>query len=371
MNLFSHGLRWLFLGVVFILSAPFAEAASLYIDPAFTTLHRGDTVTLSVRLNVDDDTGECVNAVDAVLSYGGGIDPVDVSIGDSIFTMWVEKPTIHPETQTITFAGGIPNGYCGRVLGDPRLTNTLAKIVVRSPGFTVGGTTDEVPAIRFQPETTAYLNDGRGSVAALATYDAEITLEATPGATMRNDWKAEVAADVLPPEKFSIALQKDDQAFSQKYYIVFNAVDKQTGIDHYEVMEEPIDTLGSFQWGRADAPWIVVPQPPVYQLKDQSLNSIIRVKAVDKAGNETISSLIPDEAMRSVSSDQKMLLVLVFVAGVLLLAVVILVVRYIRRRKQMTTIAEHTDSVTGAETVEQMSITKPADESAESTSYDT
>ncbi len=36
-------------------------------------------------------------------------------------------------------------------------------------------------------------------------------------------------------------------------------------------------------------------------LEDQSLNSIIRVKAVDKAGNEQVSNLIPEESMRTIS----------------------------------------------------------------------
>ena len=32
---------------------------------------------------------------------------------------------INKENRTVTFAGGIPNGYCGRVNGDPKLTNII------------------------------------------------------------------------------------------------------------------------------------------------------------------------------------------------------------------------------------------------------
>ncbi len=320
--------------VVTFFTPNFSDAASLYIDPATHTLNRGDSVTLAIRLDTDELAEECINAVDAVLTYSDNIEPVDVSIGDSIFNIWVEQPTINRENRTITFAGGIPNGYCGRVTGDPRLTNTLAKVVFRSPGFSIGGgSSGELEAeVAFSSETTAYLNDGQGTKADLVTYWSTIKLNPKAGQSMTNSWQEEVSADTIPPEKFSIQLLKDDKAFSQKYYIIFNTTDKQTGVDHYEVMEEPLSQFGAFQWGRADAPWIVTRSP--YVLKDQSLNSIIRVKAIDKAGNEYITNLIPDESARTISKDQ--LITYILALGLVITFVVISVVggTYIRRRNK-------------------------------------
>lgn len=309
-----------------------SEAAALYIDPPTTELNRGDSVTLSVRLDTDEAAHECVNAVDGVLTYTSNIEPVDVSIGDSIFNIWVEQPVINRDARTITFAGGIPNGYCGRVSGDPRLTNTLAKIVFRSPGFQIGGSQDTTAEVAFAAETTAYLNDGYGTAAKLATYPAKMQLSQKPGTSLINPWQDEVNADTIAPEEFSISLQRDERAFSQKYYIVFNTSDKQTGIDHYEVIEEPLTQFGSFQWGRADAPWRETRSP--FVLKDQSLNSIIRVKAVDKAGNEYIATLIPDESVRTISQTEMML-----VGGGLLLVLVLLMVvlgifQFLRKRRR-------------------------------------
>lgn len=309
-------------------------AAALYIDPAMSELHRGDSVTMAVRLDVDEVAGECVNAVDGVIHYSTNIEPVDVSIGDSILRVWVEEPKIDKINRTITFAGGIPNGYCGRVAGDPRLTNVLTEIVFQSPGFTVGGNSDTVATIDFSEESTAYLNDGLGTKATLQVYPAKINLDTKPGTTIVNPWQQEVQADNSPPEEFSISLQKDNAAFSQKYFIVFSTTDKQTGIDHYEVMEEPLAQFGSFQWGRADAPWIVVQQPPVYELKDQSLNSIIRVKAIDKAGNEYIATLLPDETMRTLSRTQVFMIVAALASITLLIVVSILSVVFFRKRRK-------------------------------------
>jgi hypothetical protein len=318
---------------IYIVSAVTAEAASLYIDPAISNVLRGDTINLSVRLDTDEEIGECVNAVDAVITYSENIDLVDVSTGDSIFSIWVEQPTINKENRTVTFAGGIPNGYCGRVEGDPRLTNTILKMVFRSPGFSVGGSDIGTTArIDFDPATTAYLNDGQGTTATLATFGAQIELDSNPGLEINDVWGDEVAFDTVPPAQFSIALEKDRVAFGGKYFIVFNTTDKQTGIDQYQVMEEPVSKVGSFEWGRADAPWITIRSP--YVLEDQSLNSVIRVKAIDKAGNEYIATLIPDESMQSFSLTQMIVIGAGLVIILLLLGISLTTIRSLRRRKQ-------------------------------------
>lgn len=318
------------MGVISLYPQP-TDAASLYIDPYSSSLHRGDSETLSVRLDVDENTGECINAIDAVIKYSPNIEPIDVSTGDSIFNVWVEQPVINRENKTITFAGGIPNGYCGRVIGDPRLTNTLAKIVFQLPGFTIGGSGDSEATVSFSDETTAYMNDGRGTKALLTTYGAKISLDSKPGSALQNPWQSEVNADNISPEAFSVSLEKNQQAFSGKYFIVFSTTDKQTGIDHYEVMEESLAQFGSFQWGRADAPWIEARSP--YVLKDQSLNSIIRVKAVDKAGNERIANLIPDESIRTFSHEQMIMIVFVLTCLISLILFVVVIVS-LRRRKR-------------------------------------
>ena len=84
--------------------------------------------------------------------------------------------------------------------------------------------------------------------------------------------------DKIPPEPFGILVLKDPQVFEGKYFITFNTQDKQTGIDHYEVKE------GNKDWKIAESP---------YLLEDQKLQSIIKVKAIDKAGNERVVEFSP------------------------------------------------------------------------------
>ncbi len=311
--------------VFFIVSPSTVQAASLYIDPASASLFRGDSVTVAVRLDTDEQNNECINAVDAVINYSSNVEPVDVSIGRSIFNVWVEQPVIDKVNRTITFAGGIPNGYCGRVVGDPRLTNVLTEIVLRSAGFSIGGSDEKQAELSFSSQTTAYLNDGRGTKALLNTYPTKIELVDTAGPSQVNDWKDQVAADNISPEEFSITLQKDAKAFSGKYYIVFNTTDKQTGIDHYEVIEESSVKFAAFDWGRADAPWIISRSP--YVLKDQSLNSIVRVKAIDKAGNEYIANIRPENSNLINTKN------IISLAGITLVALIALslIITFVRR----------------------------------------
>lgn len=274
------------------------EAAFLYLDPDKAIINPGDTVVMSVRINPDE--GECINVVDGVINYDPKIQPVDISLGQSILPIWVEEPRIDRDNNRITWAGGIPNGYCGRIQGDPRLTNEIMKVIFQVPGMRVGfGDASPTTTVTFGEQTTVYLNDGRGSIAPLGTNQATVVVGTRPGETVRNDWSVLVNGDEGIPEEFSITLQREPGVFQGKYFIVFNTTDKQTGIAFYEVIEEPLEEADLFGWGAEDAPWEKVRSP--YILSDQSLNSTIRVKAVDKAGNEYIATLVPDQSLRTTS----------------------------------------------------------------------
>jgi hypothetical protein len=318
----------------FLCVPSYVHGALLYFDPSEASIFRGDTVTLGLR--IDTDENECINTVDAVITYGEGVRAVDVSRGDSILSIWVEDPVINEAERTITFAGGIPGGYCKRALGDPSLTNIIAKIVFRSPGFAVGVGESPSAKITVGSESRVLLHDGLGTEAILRTQDAVVSLLPGAGPEGSDSWRDEVVNDVVPPSDFSITLTQDETAFSKKYFIVWNSQDKQSGIDHYEVMEEPLEDLYSFTWGRADAPWKTVESP--YVLVDQTLNSTLRVKAIDKAGNETIAVLVPDAAIRSFSINR--IVTYSVATGLAVVALVAIVFILLRRKKQIEGIYE-------------------------------
>ena len=335
--------RAIYLGCLCFLWLPlWSDAATLYLDPGVATINRGDSVTLALRIMPDTAVGECINAVDAVIRYPDNIQPVDVSLGRSILNIWVERPVIDKDSKTITLAGGLPNGYCGRIEGDPRLTNIVAEIVFRSPGLQIGGgsSVSNVAQVDFGEETQVLLNDGFGTKAPLRLLGATITLEPNAGPVLTDDWREQVRLDTVPPEPFSITLSRDEEgkAFNGKYFISFNTTDKQTGVSYYEVMEEPITELGRFSWGGVDAAWIKTSSP--YELKDQSLNSVIRVRAIDKAGNEYLATYIPEESLRSYSRANLIYYTTLGLAVVALISITLVSVWWYRRRRAVAT-ADH------------------------------
>lgn len=327
----------LFFSVVVLYAPLSAVAATLYFDPNTTSLNKGETVVLTLRLDTTSD--ECINAVDATIHLDPGLQIEDVSTGNSIFTLWAQQPTFSNDNKTISFAGGIPNGYCGRIEGDPKHTNILMETVIRAPSFSIGdsGAAGE-RRVRFDESTHGYLNDGRGTQIALNTINSTISVSDSyfdgPDA-----WLERVREDVESPKQFSITLTQDPSAFKGKYFIVFNTTDKQTGIDHYEVMEEPLSELDLFNWGGVDAPWVEVTSP--YVLTDQSLNSTIRVRAIDKAGNEYVSTLVPDPSLRTTDARILALYGALALTGLVLLGVLGFIIwRVIRRYRQYEYIEE-------------------------------
>jgi hypothetical protein len=328
-------MRYILLALLYVVSVQTASAATLYMDPNAVSLNRGDAAKVSIRLDTDEASGECINAVDGVISYSENIIPVDITVGKSIFPIWVENPIINKEARTISFAGGIPNGYCGRVQGDPNLTNTLVEIFFRAPGMQVGGGEARTSAVvEFAEQTTAYLNDGQGTHADLKTLGATFTLADNVGSEILDPWSGDVQADDIPPEEFSASVESIDN----QWYVVFNTTDKQTGISHYEVIEESYSQSKLFDFGAATAPWVETRSP--HLLKDQSRNSVIRVKAIDKAGNEYIATLPVDDSARRFEFTPEIMIV---AGSSLILLLVLAAASYLlwrRRRAKKALLAE-------------------------------
>jgi len=305
-------------------------AATLYLDPSFSTLARGDAEVVAIRLDTDELQDECINAVEGVLVFDGPITPVDISLGNSIFSIWIEPPTINQAAKEVTFAGGIPNGYCGRIEGDPRLTNTLFEVIVRTDSVAAVDDQPVTAQISFTNQTQAYENDGFGTRAQLQLLSKDTTVLPQLSIDVLDPWKVAVSADQQPPQEFSIQLVQQPLLYNGRYYITFNTTDKQTGLDRYEVMEEPVSGFSNFNWGSASAPWVEARSP--YVLQDQNLNSIIRVKAIDKAGNEYIATYVPDEALRTMPLAQTALLTLL---GTSILVLLFGMFRFYKRRQQL------------------------------------
>ena len=321
-----------FLFLLLGVNVPTTQAATLYMDPNTANLNRGDAVKIAVRLDTDEAAGECINAVDAVISYSDSIIPVDISVGKSILPIWVESPVINKENKTISFAGGIPNGYCGRVAGDPNLTNTIVEIFFRAPGLQIGGGDERFSGtVQFTDATTAYLNDGQGTKASLRTLGTTIALADTVGSVIADPWSGDIQSDTIPPEEFSATVESINNA----WYVVFNTTDKQTGMNHYEVIEESKRQANLFGFGAANAPWEETKSP--HRLNDQNRTSVIRVKAIDKAGNEYVTTIPVDESIAVSKYSWQDMSIMAAIAFILLITLFsVFIIARTRRRARLS-----------------------------------
>ncbi|MFZ2886885.1 MAG: cohesin domain-containing protein [Minisyncoccia bacterium] len=252
-----------------LLLFPFSvSAAAVYFEPAEGIFGLGDTFIVNVRVLPD----ECVNAAEVEIQFPPHLRAVDFGKGDSILSLWVEEPLL--EEGRVRFAGGIPGGYCGRIQGDPALSNILGKIV-----FTVTDVGPGSAQLNFSAQTALYLNDGLGTKVTPEMPGASFTILPTPQLS-ENPWIAAVQADTIPPDAFTIDVESTRGVFGGRYFIVFSTLDKQSGIDHYEIFER--------------GAWKTVTSP--YELKSQSLRGGIQLKAIDKAGNERLGTYVEGSA---------------------------------------------------------------------------
>ncbi len=236
-------------------------AASLETTPRSDPLRINEEFVVPVRLSADTTTP--INAFSISILY-----PTDIVqfIGsdenNSIVPLWVQKPK--EENGHITLEGAIPGGFTEVLdpltqIYSPGLVTTLIfKPIKSGVGYIRSG------------NIALYLNDGTGKsiTGSGLSFPFTVTNEVFDSPYLYND--------TTSPQPFTITLQKSDLLFDGEYFIVFSAIDKDSGIDHYEIRE------GSSSWVKGDSP---------YRLKDQSLSVDVRVKAVDKGGNDTIALL--------------------------------------------------------------------------------
>lgn len=286
----------------------FCEAAILYLEPDKGEYQPGDTFGVEIKIDTEN---QCINAVGIDLKFSQDtIRAIDFSQDESIIILWTENPKINQETGNLSFSGGIPGGYCGRIPGDPGESNSLGKIIFKIPEMIVDQSGIPLAKISFLENSQALLNDGLGTKVELTTKEASFTV-IDKSEAVKDEWQEELERDNIFPELFEIEVHQDMAIFEDKYFITFFTSDKQTGIDYYEVKE------GSQDWKKVESP---------YLLEDQSLKAIIKVKAVDKAGNERIAEYSPEKPKKSLQC-----LLIMVIMGICIVAWLIRKLKYAKK----------------------------------------
>lgn len=270
-------ITYIFIFIIFSLIAWPAHSAILYLDPPESTHNLGDIFIQEIKL---DTQGEHINAVEVHIEYPEDLLEVrDFAKANSVLTLWAQEPEYGDGK--LFFIGGVPAGYQG-------FDGALGKIIFFvKPKKVYDNFAKIVDAeIKFTEGNLALLNDGEGTEASVETRGAIVSISPKFSASFVDEWQREISRDNITPEPFDIEISNNSAVYGGKFFIIFTAVDKQTGIDHYEVSEY----RGGKSWENKNA------QSP-YLLENQKLDGIIRVRAVDKAGNEAIVELRPTGAV--------------------------------------------------------------------------
>lgn len=217
-----------------------------------------------VSLNVDTEK-EKINAGQIEINFPADkLRVVEVIKDNSIFKLWPEEPKISKEK--ISFVGGIPAGFEGK-----------GKILTIAFEVILSDTEKTTATLNFSENCLILLNDGFGTRANLKTEGKNFLLFSEQREKPKNELNEFLLKDNNPPQAFDIFLVKTPLIFNHKYFITFFTVDDESGIDHYEIQE------GEMEWKKTVYNF--------YLLENQELKGEIKVKAIDKAGNERVSIL--------------------------------------------------------------------------------
>jgi hypothetical protein len=292
---------FLMFGLVFFPSLALAQMYRIYFSPIVKEIYQDDIFILELRISSLDQK---INAADVSLLFDKDkLEVKDLNTGGSLFTLWPQKPVFSNEEGKISFVGGTPNGFQGE--------NALVlKIIFLAKN-------KGKAKIDFQDTTLFFLADGKGTPINPWLKSLTLNILGRPAElNPKNEWQSLKELDKIPPEPFEIKLSRDPSIFNNQYFITFFTTDKESGIDHYEIKE-------------GTGPYVVGNAP--YLLKDQKLKSIIRVKAVDKAGNSQIAEILPRKPLKWYENWEIWIMIIVAIVIIWLILLIFRKRRYLSR----------------------------------------
>jgi hypothetical protein len=216
-----------------------------------------------------------LNAVAGKIIFTSGATELkSIETGSSQINFWVESP-VNTAPGEKSFSGIVPNGFEGKIA----LFSAIFK------ANTTGTITFDYA------ELQALLNDGLGSEDTVTQKKLSITI--TPLINASVEQKI-ISLDREPPDIFFPEVVRNQNLFDGDNTLIFKTEDKQSGIDHYNVLEKV--TYNFFGREYSFGIWKQATSP--YRLDDQKRHSEIFVRATDRQGNERIVRLPAQSPVR-------------------------------------------------------------------------
>lgn len=242
------------------------HAASIQFDGSSHTV--GTNSPFLVHLTIDSDTP--VNAIRVVIDIPEYTDVVDVSDGNSVINMWIERPHLISPRQLV-FAGIVPGGFKG-------IRGTLITFAAKS--FKEGKGSFIVNA-----SSRVYANDEHATPQTITSRPLDLAF------VNGRDNVITITPDRAPPEPFKPILVKMPDGDVGSWAVSFETQDKDSGIASYSVVEsvsrhaiDATDTMLRLPWREVESPYI---------LADQQLQSYVYIKATDVMGNSRFGYIAP------------------------------------------------------------------------------
>lgn len=205
---------------------------------------------VAVVLHAGDN--ENVNAIEGNIVVPDSLSVRDIRDANSVMPLWIESP--HSAGNGIVFSGITPGGFSEKhgflfsfsLAGAPTATIALAR-------------------------GAYYVNDGQG---------VPYNLEALPltFATGLSSAPSSQPPGLAGPESFIPQISRDESVYDGRYFVTFSTTDKESGINHYDILEVPTNPAAP-----RDTNWRSAVSPEL--LRDQSLASDIFIRAVNNDGN--------------------------------------------------------------------------------------
>ncbi len=271
-----------------------AKFKNMIIYPKIENKNIGVGQMVKIPIILDTE-GKEINALEIKIDFSKNLIFRNYFEGKSIIGLWIQKPRL--ENDQIVFSGIIPGGFNGRNF-------EIIELIFEAKE-------SGIAQININDKSTILLNDGLGTKNNFLALKEELNISKE---AKKEDLKIE---DRYPPDDFKIYLAKDSNLFGGKYFISFDAIDKQSGIAYYEVSEKPISFTQIFHFKKEEKPDYFIKTESPYVLNDQTLASFVYVKAVDKAGNEKIEVLYPKNLIDISSLGLGLVFVLLFFVFVL------------------------------------------------------
>lgn len=246
-----------------------ADAQALILQSQKSSYQVGDSFQVSLFL---DTHGKSINTLEGTVDIPiRAFQILDARYGNSIISLWVEKPKVDYANGYISFTGGVPGGFKGEA--GPILSFGLkAKKAANA-------------TVKLK-DMKALLNDGLGTeVKDLTLNPITLRIVEAPIQPPRLEEKKEEVyeppPDTVPPEPFIPIVSRHPSISNNAYFVSFFAVDKDIGISHYEISERPL-VLRRLT-AKFDEPWVRGESPNV--LRIQWWPTKVMVRAYDQAGN--------------------------------------------------------------------------------------